>query len=250
MPHDRVVFKNIYYTATSPPRLVMTCEPRAPQIHITGACQALWYIAKTADATTVSMVRIKHRYLLVNILYPGSDDATSGESFIATNDLPWSVRIRQPTSDKVNAKVLVNMIRRGIEDLFGDYGSGMIAGSLIGGIHASLILHTLTNAVKYFSAATSTAIIRVARAHYRMLWASLSFVTKLPSGQPCVFQVVRVSGTIKKSEEEAIRRARLCIIRAHAGSNHGLIEGRGTGTDDSHDVDMLGGIEDDDDDDE
>lgn len=31
---------------------------------------------------------------------------------------------------------------------------------------------------------------------------------------PCVFQVVRVSGTIRKSEEEAIRRARDAIMRA------------------------------------
>lgn len=32
--------------------------------------------------------------------------------------------------------------------------------------------------------------------------------------RPCVFQVVRVSGTIRKSEEEAIRRARDAIMRA------------------------------------
>ena len=35
-------------------------------------------------------------------------------------------------------------------------------------------------------------------------------------GQPtaCAIQVVRVSGTIKKAEEEAIRRARAAILRA------------------------------------
>lgn len=37
---------------------------------------------------------------------------------------------------------------------------------------------------------------------------------KRPEPLSCVFQVVRVSGTIKKSEEEAIRRARAAIIRA------------------------------------
>lgn len=47
-----------------------------------------------------------------------------------------------------------------------------------------------------------------------MLWTALSFMTALAGGQPCVIQVVRVSGTIKKSEEEAIRRARLAILRA------------------------------------
>lgn len=45
-------------------------------------------------------------------------------------------------------------------------------------------------------------------------------MTQLPrtskenSPQPCVMQVVRVSGTIKKAEEEAIRRARAAILRA------------------------------------
>ena len=32
--------------------------------------------------------------------------------------------------------------------------------------------------------------------------------------RPCVMQVVRVSGTIKKSEEEAIHRARLAVLKA------------------------------------
>lgn len=33
-------------------------------------------------------------------------------------------------------------------------------------------------------------------------------------GPPCIFRVVRVSGTIKKVEEEAIRRARQLILAA------------------------------------
>ena len=47
-----------------------------------------------------------------------------------------------------------------------------------------------------------------------MVWAALSFTTYLPlksADLPCVMQVVRVSGTIRKAEEEAIRRARLQI---------------------------------------
>lgn len=37
----------------------------------------------------------------------------------------------------------------------------------------------------------------------------------LPNGlqRECVFQVVRVSGTIKKAEEEAIRRSRVEVVR-------------------------------------
>lgn len=33
-------------------------------------------------------------------------------------------------------------------------------------------------------------------------------------GRPCIFRVVRVSGTIRKVEEEAIRRAKLLVLAA------------------------------------
>jgi ribonuclease P/MRP protein subunit POP5 len=41
-------------------------------------------------------------------------------------------------------------------------------------------------------------------------------MTSVPvkDGKNCVFRVVRVSGTIKKAEEEAIRRARDMILKA------------------------------------
>lgn len=86
-------------------------------------------------------------------------------------------------------------------------------------------------AVKYLSPATSTAIIRCSRAHYRLVWAALSFLTQLPKtskqGQPrdCAIQVVRVSGTIKKAEEEAIKRARAAILRAKRESGEGSTDG-------------------------
>ncbi len=38
-------------------------------------------------------------------------------------------------------------------------------------------------------------------------------------------QVVRVSGTIKKAEEEAIRRARAAILRAKRESGEGSLDG-------------------------
>jgi ribonuclease P/MRP protein subunit POP5 len=68
----------------------------------------------------------------------------------------------------------------------------------------------------YLSPATSTAIIRVARDHYRLVWATLTFITRLPKplDTPCTIQVVRNSGTIRKAEEEAIRRAKDSIVRA------------------------------------
>lgn len=42
---------------------------------------------------------------------------------------------------------------------------------------------------------------------------------KQPTPQSCVMQVVRVSGTIRKAEEEAIRRARAAILNARRENN-------------------------------
>ncbi|OQO00191.1 hypothetical protein B0A48_13978 [Cryoendolithus antarcticus] len=188
------------------------------------------------------MVRIKHRYLLLNILYP--DEKTQNVHHTgptSTEDVPYALQFRQPSPDALNAKLLARMVRDAVAELFGDYGSGMVSGSLI---------------VKYFSPATSTAIIRVARAHYRLVWAALTFMINLPKplNQPCVMQVVRVSGTIRKAEEEAIRRARLAIRKAHRVGGDGITMGgvadQTGAVNEDEAIDMEDGIEDLDDDDE
>jgi ribonuclease P/MRP protein subunit POP5 len=73
--------------------------------------------------------------------------------------------------------------------------------------------------VKYLSLATSTIILKCHREHYRMLWAALTLMDHVPvkDGRPCMFRVVRVSGTIRKAEEEAIRQARALILAAQDG---------------------------------
>ena len=51
-----------------------------------------------------------------------------------------------------------------------------------------------------------------------MIWSALTYMTKLPKlDVPVVVRVVRVSGTIKKAEEEVIRRSRAIVKRARAG---------------------------------
>lgn len=74
------------------------------------------------------------------------------------------------------------------------------------------------DAVKYQSNATSTCIIQCSREHYRLVWAALTMIHHVPTkdgpGKPCIFRVVRVSGTIKQVEQEAVRRARLLILAA------------------------------------
>ena len=61
--------------------------------------------------------------------------------------------------------------------------------------------------VKYFSPTTSTGIIRCSRDTYRIVWCALTLLSEI-SGNPVVFRVTKVSGTIKKTEREAIRRAK------------------------------------------
>jgi ribonuclease P/MRP protein subunit POP5 len=64
--------------------------------------------------------------------------------------------------------------------------------------------------VKYFSPTTSTGIVRVGREQYRLVWAALTFLKEI-KGQPCIISVVHVSGTIKKAEIEAMKRANRAI---------------------------------------
>lgn len=78
--------------------------------------------------------------------------------------------------------------------------------------------------VNYYSPSTSTAIIRCPRDHYEMVWAALTYTTRLPKpldNTPVVIRVVRVSGTIKKAEEEVIRQSQDIVRRARAWEGTG-----------------------------
>jgi len=89
------------------------------------------------------------------------------------------------------------------------------------------------------------------------VWAALAFVTKLPKPMdiPCVIRVVRCSGTIRKAEEAAVRKAREYIIKAHshgdvsAGKNN-LLGGSSKETEIEGDVDDVDLGESDDNDDD
>ena len=71
------------------------------------------------------MVRIKERYLLVNILYPADVGSRP--------NLPDVVVINQPTTDQLTPVVLLRGIRAEVANLFGDYGSGAIEGGSLSG---------------------------------------------------------------------------------------------------------------------
>jgi RNase P/RNase MRP subunit POP5 len=74
----------------------------------------------------INMVRLKNRYMLVNILYPDS----SGK--VASSKVPDLISFNQPTTDDLTPNLLVKAIRAQVAELFGDYGSGAIADSLTG----------------------------------------------------------------------------------------------------------------------
>ena len=171
------------------------------------------------------MVRIKHRYLLINILFPIPAPTNT--------KIPTTISLNRGCPEWFNATYLLRLLRNSITENFGDYGSGITGGSL---------------SIKYFSQATSTAIIRCPRAHYRLVWAALTFIgglIKYGSGRrgdeekvDCVIRTVRVSGTIKKAEEEAIRRARRQIVLATQDGNTLDTMFRGQELSDPEDMEM------------
>lgn len=82
------------------------------------------------------MVRVKFRYLVVNFLYP----EPSSKSRTVLPDL---VQIHSPTPDAFNAGALMRLVRDAVEDLYGEYGSGMISSSLKGNVTRPNVQHKL-----------------------------------------------------------------------------------------------------------
>ncbi|KAJ6024106.1 hypothetical protein N7540_004903 [Penicillium herquei] len=175
------------------------------------------------------MVRLKNRYLLIDILYPDPSTWPSSKSdpkSKVASTTNAQLAIHSPTSDALTAGLLAKMIREEVSELYGDYGVGKLGGATAGGIN-----------VKYLSPATSTAILRCPRASFRLVWSALTYMSHVPApggdvGQkrpnggrerPCVFRVLRVSGTMKKAEEEAIRRARREIVRVRGVEEKGVL---------------------------
>lgn len=76
------------------------------------------------------MVRIKHRYLLINILYPeiSKDNKTTKDR----QNLPEVIQFHRPTPDALTPQLLAHSIREEILLLYGDYGAGVTSGSLSG----------------------------------------------------------------------------------------------------------------------
>ena len=85
-----------------------------------------------------SMVRIKERYLLVNIIYP--PDASKQAA------LPSLVVQHQPTTDELTYQSLIKAIRAEIAALFGDYGSGSLSKDLSSTWRRAHLFHVFSSA--------------------------------------------------------------------------------------------------------
>lgn len=72
------------------------------------------------------MVRIKNRYLLLNILYPGLEKKSNNVT------IPDVIQLNQPTTDALTPQALLKGLRAEILQLFGDYGAGAASESLSG----------------------------------------------------------------------------------------------------------------------
>jgi hypothetical protein len=70
------------------------------------------------------MVRLKHRYLLINILYP------SPQKERATDTLPSLLQFRRPTPAQLTSQLLLQAVRESVVALYGDYGGGAVGSTL------------------------------------------------------------------------------------------------------------------------
>ncbi|POY74977.1 hypothetical protein BMF94_1953 [Rhodotorula taiwanensis] len=123
------------------------------------------------------MVRFKHRYLLVHLVFPDQLELPSSSTSSSAAAQPATPASTLPQATLTESG-LINLLRDSLSVNFGDVGAGEVGG---------------TFSIKYFSSATSTVIIRVSREHYRTLWAALTLLRKV-GGHECIARVVHVSG--------------------------------------------------------
>ena len=76
------------------------------------------------------MVRVKERYLLVNILYPR--DGTTDNKGSNGKEEPHFVAVRRPTQSDLTPQLLLRGIKSEAQALFGDCGAGAVERTLSG----------------------------------------------------------------------------------------------------------------------
>lgn len=142
------------------------------------------------------MVRHKNRWLLVEFIPcttpgPGSTNASGGQTSSAALGAGDA---------ELNSKQIWSALKQSVITHFGDTGWGAVGASLN---------------IKYYSPRTNMCIIRVARDHHRIAWASVTLLSSI-EGQRYIPNVVHVAGTIKQAQLAAIQHNREVIARYRA----------------------------------
>ncbi|PLW06588.1 hypothetical protein PCANC_08424 [Puccinia coronata f. sp. avenae] len=130
------------------------------------------------------MVRFKNRYLLIQLIYGPREN-------IAAN---------APANLRLNEKHLIDLIRSSIQLNFGSLGAGEAGADLN---------------IKYYSPTTSNVILRCKRDQVSKVRASLLFITQINPQIPVIFNVIHVSGTIRKTQSFLIDWDRQQMLGSH-----------------------------------
>eukprot|EP00037_Helgoeca_nana_P012191 m.110369 g.110369 ORF g.110369 m.110369 type:complete len:149 (+) comp21302_c0_seq30:161-607(+) len=112
------------------------------------------------------MVRLKHRYLLTEVLF--SDDKVDPST-------KWGELLRA--------------VKEGVQLAHGDFGTSCVSSSI---------------QIKYFNPYTRIMLIRVSRDHYEMVWSALTFLTQF-NQRECIFRVIHLAGTIRSCQKHLLR---------------------------------------------
>lgn len=154
------------------------------------------------------MVRLKHRYILFDVVYPPSSNPQTSDQrrkFVSFSRSPKDclLQLHAPSPPSITGRNIVSLLKRVIEDHFGELASGTIGLLII---------------VKYFSNRTSTGIIRCNRTDFQKVIAALALVNKIETAD-VVMRCVHASGTIKKCEQFSIMRSRQLMIEMGTEDN-------------------------------
>jgi ribonuclease P/MRP protein subunit POP5 len=79
------------------------------------------------------MVRLKNRYLLLDILYPDSSTWPSTKT-VSAGPHAAQLAIHAPTSDALTPGLLAKMIREEVGEMYGDWGVGKLGGASATGV--------------------------------------------------------------------------------------------------------------------
>ncbi|EGG01957.1 uncharacterized protein MELLADRAFT_110616 [Melampsora larici-populina 98AG31] len=126
------------------------------------------------------MVRFKNRYVLINLMFN-----------------PNLINLQTDELINLNSKEILESIRHSILQHFGELNLGQSTASLN---------------IKYYSPITSLLILRCSRDSISIVRVALMLIRQI-KGHDVIFQSINVSGTMRKTQEAAIRFDRELVLQ-------------------------------------